>query len=318
MLAIKAARAFTGKHKIAKFEGAYHGIYDYVQVSEGATPDHWGEASAPRGIAEAGAPPSVAEDVIVMPWNNFAACERLIAAHKNRLAALVFDPLPLGIGLIAPQAGFIEFLREVTDQHGILLIADEVLTFRLSYRGATEEYGVSPDLVTLGKIIGGGFPVGAVAGSCEVMSVFDHTSNLQLHHGGTYNANPVTMTAGLETMRMMSPEAYERLDQMGEYMRRRLAEMLGERGIPAKINGKGSLFLALLTERELTDYRSLIGSYSRTNPLSGPLCHEMLRRGIVTSPRGVFGCLSTPMSESELDAFVDALDQSLDQSLKQR
>jgi glutamate-1-semialdehyde 2,1-aminomutase len=310
MLAVKAARALTGRHKIAKFEGAYHGIYDYVQVSEGPAADHWGESEAPTSITERGTPQSVATDVVVMPWNNFKACDRLIKQNKDELAAIVVDPLPTGIGLIAPQPGFIEFLREVTERYGMMLIADEVLTFRLSYHGAMNEFGVSPDLTAFGKIIGGGFPVGAVAGSREAMSVFDHTGALKVHHGGTYNANPVTMTAGLATMRQMTPEAYDRLNVMGDYLRERIAQMLGERGIPHKVCGKGSLFLAHFTDTELSDYRSLRG-YSRTNPVYGELCHELLARGVITSPRGIFGCLSTPMGVAELDAFVEALDESL-------
>ncbi len=310
MLAVKAARAFTGKGKIAKFEGAYHGIYDYVQVSEGPAAENWGEAESPASVIEPSAAPSVANDVVILPWNNFKACKALIERHNNDLAAVLIDPLPLGIGLIAPQPGFIEFLRELTERHGILLISDEVLTFRLSYDGAMGEFGVSPDLTSFGKIIGGGFPVGAVAGSRESMSVFDHTANLKVHHGGTFNANPVTMTAGLATMRQMTREAYDRLNRMGDYIRERLAVTLGERGVPVKVCGKGSLFLAHLTEDELKDYRSFTG-FSRTNPVYGALCHEMLARGIVTTPRGIFGCLSTPMTEAELDAFVDAVDGSL-------
>jgi glutamate-1-semialdehyde 2,1-aminomutase len=310
MLAVKAARAFTGRHKIAKFEGAYHGIYDYVQVSEGPGADQWGEAEAPRSVVEHGTPPTVAADVIVMPWNNFTACERLIKKNRHDLAAVIVDPLPTGIGLIAPQSGFIEFLREVSERYGMMLIADEVLTFRLSYHGAMAEFGVRPDLIAFGKIIGGGFPVGAVAGSREAMSVFDHTGALKVHHGGTYNANPVTMAAGLATMREMTPEAYHRLNLMGDHLREKIAQMLSERGIPHKVCGKGSLFLAHFTETELTDYRSLRG-YSRTNPVYGELCHELLARGVITSPRGIFGCLSTPMGHAEIDAFVEALDESL-------
>ncbi len=310
MLAVKAARAFTGKAKIAKFEGAYHGIYDYVQVSEGPGANDWGDAEAPASVIEPSVAPSIARDVVVLPWNNFKACKNLIERHKDELAAVIVDPLPLGIGMIAPQPGFIEFLRELTERHGVLLISDEVLTFRLSYSGAMSGFGVAPDLTTFGKIIGGGFPVGAVAGRREAMSVFDHTGNLKVHHGGTFNANPVTMTAGLATMRQMTREAYDRLNRMGDYVRGRLAETLGERGVPVKVCGKGSLFVAHLTEEELTDYRSVTG-FSRTNPVYGALCHEMLSRGIVTTPRGIFGCLSTPMSEAELDAFVEAVDGSL-------
>jgi len=311
MLAVKAARAFTGRHKIAKFEGAYHGLYDYVAVSEGPSSDEWGEADAPRSVTERGTPPSVTEDVVVLPWNRLDACRERISRHRDDLAAVIFDPMPLGIGMIAPRPGFLQFLREVTARYRILLIADEVLNFRLSYHGAADAFGIQPDLASFAKIIGGGFPVGAVGGSQQVMSVFDHTGSLKVHHGGTFNANPVTVTAGLETMRRMTPEAYDRLNQLGDYIRDRLRGMFRDRGLAAQVCGQGSLFLAHLTGEELIDFRSLHG-FSRTNPVYGELCHQMLQRGVIVSPRGVFGCLSTPMTEAELDAFVEALNNSLE------
>jgi len=310
MLAVKAARAFTGRHKIAKFEGAYHGIYDYVEVSEGSSANEWGESDAPRSILEPGTPPSVAEDVVILPWNRVEICRKLIARHYNELAAVLVDPNPLGIGMIPARPGFLEMLQEETARHGILLVADEVLNFRLSYHGAAHVFGLQPDIASFGKIIGGGFPVGAVGGSRGVMSVFDHTGNLKVHHGGTFNANPVTMTAGLETMKQMTPEAFDRLNSLGEYIRERLTRMFHDRGTTAQVFGRGSLFIAHLDDRELVDYRSLRG-FSRTSPVYGGLCKEMLNRGMIISPRGIFGCLSTPMSEIEADAFVNALEDSL-------
>ena len=310
MLAVKAARAFTGRHKIAKFEGAYHGIYDYVEVSEGPSAGDWGDAEAPRSVTEPGTPPSVASDVVILPWNRVDACRKLIARHGSDLAAVLVDPMPLGIGMIAAQPGFLEFLREETTRHGILLVADEVLNFRLSYHGAAHAFGMEPDLASFGKIIGGGFPVGAVGGSRRVMSVFDHTGSLKVHHGGTFNANPVTITAGLETMRQMTSEAFDRLNNLGAYIRDRLSRMFRDRGLAAQVCGRGSMFVAHLNGGELVDYRSLRG-FSRTSPAYGELCHQMLERGMIISPRGIFGCLSTPMQEAELDAFVDALDESI-------
>jgi glutamate-1-semialdehyde 2,1-aminomutase len=310
MLAIKAARAFTGRHKIAKFEGAYHGVYDYAQVSEGPTPDAWGEADAPASITEPGTPESVARDVVVLPWNRPEACRKLIERNQSDLAAVLVDPMPLGIGMIAPRPGFLEWLREETARYGIVLIADEVLNFRLGYHGACHAYGIAPDLTTFGKIIGGGFPVGAVAGSRRVMSVFDHTGALKVHHGGTFNANPVTIVAGLETMRQMTPEAFDRLNYLGEYVRERLRRLFFDTGRPGQVLGAGSMFLAHLTDAELIDFRSLRG-FSRTNPIYGELCHKLLEFGFILSPRGIFGCLSTPMSQGELDGLVDALGRAL-------
>jgi glutamate-1-semialdehyde 2,1-aminomutase len=310
MLAIKAARAFTGRPKIAKFEGAYHGLYDYAEVSEGPTPDDWGDANAPASITEPGTPHSVASDVVVLPWNRPEACRKLIEQNRNDLAALLVDPMPLGIGMIAPRPGFLQWLREETARYGIVLIADEVLNFRLGYHGACHAPLIAPDLTTFGKIIGGGFPVGAVAGSRRVMSVFDHTGALKVHHGGTFNANPVTIMAGLETMRLMTPDAFDRLNGLGEYVRDRLRRLFRDTGRAAQVCGAGSMFVAHLTADELVDFRSLRG-FSRTNPIYGDLCHKLLEYGFILSPRGIFGCLSTPMTEGELDAFVDALGRAL-------
>jgi glutamate-1-semialdehyde 2,1-aminomutase len=310
MMAIKAARACTGRPKIAKFEGAYHGVYDYAEVSEGSTPDAWGEADAPASITEPGTPQSVAQDVVILPWNRPDACRKLIAQHKDELAALLIDPMPLGIGMIAPRPGFLSMLREETAHHGILVIADEVLNFRLAYHGAAHACGIDPDLAAFGKIIGGGFPVGAVGGKRRIMSVFDHTAALKVHHGGTFNANPVTLVAGLETMRQMTPEAFDRLNRLGEYVRDQLRRLFRDLQQPGQVCGSGSMFLAHLTADELIDFRSLHG-FSRTNPIYGDLCHQMLAYGFILSPRGIFGCLSTPMTEAELGGLVDALGRAL-------
>jgi len=201
-------------------------------------------------------------------------------------------------------------LREETARRGILLIDDEVMSFRISYRGALAEYGIPPDLVCLAKIIGGGVPVGAVARPNEVMSVFDHTRSPQVHHSGTFNANPVTMTAGLETMKQMTEEAFGRLDRMGEYLREQLARRLLDRGIAIRITGKGSLFAGHLMREAPRDFRSIAGG-SRPQAFYTELCHRMLACGIVSSARGIFGCLSTPMTDAELDAYVDAVERSL-------
>ncbi|HXZ32932.1 MAG TPA: aspartate aminotransferase family protein [Terriglobales bacterium] len=310
LLAVRAARAFTGKTKIAKFEGAYHGLYDYVQVSELPHPDRWGKPEAPASVIEPSISPNVPHEVIVLPWNNFAACRQLISENASHLAAVVVDPLPAGIGFLSPHQGFLELLRDETVHHNILLIADEVMSLRLSYHGAFSRNGLRPDLVCLGKIIGGGFPVGAIGGSRSIMSVFDHTSNPKVHHGGTFNANPVTMTAGATTLKVMTPEAYDRLNGMGDYLREQLTRMLADHRIPSQVSGEGSLFAVHLTSQALIDFRSLV-LCSHTPSVSDKLCHELLARGIVISPRGVGGSLSTPMTTADLDIFVDAVKKSL-------
>jgi glutamate-1-semialdehyde 2,1-aminomutase len=313
MMAIQAARAYTGRANVAKFEGAYHGTYDWAQVSEGPGAENWGLENAPASVAGRGSPDSVAAETLVLPWNDLAACRELIRGGAGSLAAVIFDPLPVGIGMIAPGPGFLEMLRDETSRAGIVLIADEVLTFRLGYHGALQECGMNPDLTCLGKIIGGGFPVGAVGGSRKVMEVFDHRKAGYVHHGGTFNANPVTMTAGLETMRQMTPEAFDRLNSLGGYLREKLTAAVRAAGRPIQVCGKGSLFVGHLSAEPLTGYRSMKG-YSRTSPVYTELCHRMLKRGFLTSPRGIFGCLSTPMTEAELDGFAAAVAASLSES----
>jgi glutamate-1-semialdehyde 2,1-aminomutase len=310
MLAVKAARAFTGRPKIAKIEGAYHGIYDYAQMSEVSTDANWGPADRPASVPDPGSSRNAAADVVVMPWNDADACERLIEENHAQLAAVIIDAIPLGLSLVAARPGFLERLREVTRRHGILFIADEILNFRLGYHGAFHDLGIRPDITCLAKIIGGGFPVGAVGGSAEVLEVFDHRRAGAVHHGGTYNGNPVSMAAGLATLRKMTPEAYERLNGLGDSLRSQLAAMLHKRGLAAQVLGRGSLFCVRLTREELRDWRS-ISSHVRGEPIYGKLCHEMLGRGILMSQRGIVGSLSTPMGMPEVGAFVDALDGAL-------
>ena len=200
MIALKGARAFTNRPKIAKFEGAYHGSYDYAEVSLASTPETWGALAAPASTPYSkGTPPAVLEDVVVLPFNHTEQAVARIAREAKHLAAVLVDPVPNRVGLVPARVEFLEALREVTRAHGIVLIFDEVISFRVGYHGAQGAFGVTPDMTTLGKIIGGGFPVGAVAGSAEVMTVFDPTRGgpPAAPHGGTFNANPVTMAAGL-------------------------------------------------------------------------------------------------------------------------
>src|SRR5438105_2695865 len=178
MMAIEAARAFTGRSRIASFEGCYHGSY------------HW-------------------PDALVLPFNDADELERTIAAQARELAAVVVDPLPHRPGFVDPERGFLERLRHVTRAHDVLLISDEIISFRLDYHGPQQRFGYQADLTTLAKIIGGGFPVGAFGGRADVMSIFDPTDS-RVSHGGTFNANPVTMVAGQEAMTMMTPAEFDR------------------------------------------------------------------------------------------------------------
>jgi glutamate-1-semialdehyde 2,1-aminomutase len=311
MTAIKAARAFTGRHRIAKCEGAYHGSYDYVEVSLGPRPDEWGPLEAPRSVAYARSmPPAVADDVVVIPFNHPEAAVACIERAAASLAAVVIDPMPNRVGLLPATPEFLRAIRDVTRAHDILLIFDEVISFRLGYHGAQGAFGIEPDLTTLGKIIGGGLPVGAVGGQAAVMAVFDPRGGQPaVPHAGTFNANPVTMAAGLAAMRQMDREAFHRLDEMGAALRGAVADTYRARKVAGGVSGRGSLFRLHGTDRPLVDYRSVVSAPQAADRVARVVRH-LIDHGVLVSITGL-GCLSTPMTGTEIETFVGALDGAL-------
>jgi glutamate-1-semialdehyde 2,1-aminomutase len=214
------------------------------------------------------------------------------------------DPVPNRVGLIPARSEFLGTLREVTAAHGILLIFDEVISFRVGYHGAQGAFGVRPDLTTFGKIIGGGFPVGAVGGRADVMAVFDPRGGKPaVPHGGTFNANPVTMAAGLAAMRLMDEAAYARLDEMGETLRRGFHACLDRAGAAGAITGMGSLFRIHPADRPFVDYRSAVADEAERKRLD--LLHRaLLDHGVLISPTGL-GCLSTAVTEAEIEYVLE-------------
>ena len=306
MMAIKGARAWTGRPKIAKFEGAYHGSYDYAEVSLASSPEHWGSLAAPASTPYSkGVPPAVLDDVVVLPFNHAELAVARIEREARHLAAVLVDPIPNRVGLIPAQRDFLRALREVTSRHGIALIFDEVITFRVGYHGAQGVFGVTPDLTTLGKIIGGGFPVGAVVGRADVMAVFDPTGGKPAApHGGTFNANPVTMAAGLAAMRLWTRAAVERLGQMGDDLRSRANWALDEAGFAFKLTGQGSLF-RIVPDASGASYRSSVPN-ARGLAQRREFHQRLLGNDILTSPTGL-GCLSTVMGDAEVSEMVEAI-----------
>ncbi len=311
MMAIKAARAHTGRPKIAKCEGAYHGTYDYAEVSEGVGPDAW-SAGAPASIATArGTPQAALDDVAVIPFNDADAAERILAPQAGELAAILVDPLPNRCGLIPATHGYLAFLRDFADRHGILLIFDEVISFRLGFNGAQGVFGVLPDLTTLGKIIGGGFPVGAVAGRTDVMAVFDpRARDVALPHAGTFNANPVTMVAGLTAMQRLDETRMDGLNTLGEQARDALRAAFAETGVPGQVTGTGSLFRLHLHPRPLSDYRSAYATADERARMAR-LGRFFLNNGVLLAPYGM-GNLSTVLTAADVAHLARVLRDGLE------
>ncbi len=304
MMALKAARAHTDRPKIAKCEGAYHGSYDFAEVSLDSTPESWGNAD-PNSVAyTAGTQRSVLEDVIVIPFNRVEEAERILAVHSDELACVLIDPMPNRAGLIPATAEYLEMLRRVTQDNGMLLVFDEVISFRLGYGGAQVELGVTPDLTTLAKIIGGGFPIGAVAGKEDVMAVFDPRQGKPLApHGGTFNANPISMVAGAAAMELMTPEEFERLNTLGARARKGIAKAFADAGIEGQVTGDGSLLRLHMTSVPLIDYRSARATQAQSAALAG-VVDFMHANGVLLSETGLCA-LSTPMEKAEVDSFVE-------------
>ncbi|HEX9523003.1 MAG TPA: aspartate aminotransferase family protein [Reyranella sp.] len=309
MMAIKAARAYTDRPALAKVEGAYHGTYDHVEVSLDSKPENWGNDPHPVAYVS-GTPPAVLDDTVVLPFNQPEAAARIIRSQGSRLAAVLIDLMPIYTGCVPASPEFLAAVTEAARTVGAVVILDEVISFRLGYQGGQGAFGIDPDLTTLAKIIGGGFPVGAVAGKEAVMAVFDHRKGKPpVASSGTFTANMVTMTAGRVGMELMTESAFERLNALGDRVRESLARAIGNSGYPGQITGHGSIFKIHTHDRPVNDYRSAWSTPAETADLDA-LQRGLLRRGFLISTKGN-GFLSTAMTAAELDDFVAATEAEL-------
>ena len=308
MFAVKAARALTGRAAIAKMEGAYHGAYDHLEVSLASDPSNWdGPGGDPAAIPYAsGTPPAVVADAVILPYADPARCAALLDREGPRLAAVVLDTLTSKAGMVPPPEGTLDAIRAACRRHGIMLICDEVIGFRLAHAGAHTLFGLEPDLIALGKIIGGGLPVGAVAGPGDRMAVFDHTHGTPaVAHGGTFSANPLTMAAGLATLETFDEAAVARLGRLGDTLRARINAAFAASGVPAQVTGLGSLFRLHPTSAPIRDYRSSYPTAAGKQEIQA-IHLAMLSRGILLTPN-CSGALSTPMGAAEIDLIATAL-----------
>lgn len=311
MNAIKAARAHTARPKIAKCEGAYHGTYDPAETSQDASPATWGDIEKPESLPTAkGTPQGVLDDVVVIPFNNTEVAEAILRASGNSLAAVLVDVMPNRAGLVPARPEFLAMLRRVTRELGALLILDEVITFRLGYNGAQGRFGVEPDLTTLGKIIGGGFAVGAIGGRAEVMSVFDPGRGAPaVPHGGTFSANPMSMTAGAAALEELTPASFERLEALGRRFDLGVRESFARHGIKGQVTGLGSLRRVHLTDAPLSDYRSTFAAADGARRVSA-LARALFDDGVIIAGNGLMA-FSTAMTEADIDEILSAFDRVL-------
>lgn len=248
MSALRLARAYTDRDRIVKFEGCYHGHSDLLLAQAGSGVATLGLPDSP------GVPASATQGTLLAPFNDLASVERLFEQHRREIAAVITEPVAGNMGVIPPDPGFLGGLRDLTREHGALLIFDEVITgFRVAYGGAQSLYGVQPDLVCLGKIIGGGLPVGAYGGPAEIMGRVAPRG--PVYQAGTLSGNPLAMTAGVQTLKLLQqPDIYEALEERSRELAQGLEEAAQSVGIPARINRVGSMLTLFFAEREVTDY----------------------------------------------------------------
>ena len=307
MHAIRAARAYTGNDVIAKFEGVYHGTHDDAQISVHPPGELAGPADSPNSVpASAGVPASKREEVLTLPFNDLDATRSLLDANSDDLAGVLVAPF-MGSSVIPMTDSCLRGLAEYTQERDVPLIFDEVISFRVAHGGAHETYGVRPDIVALGKVIGGGFAVGAFGGRQEVMSPYDPRGGSDIVHSGTFNANPVTAAAGLTALREFDADAVSRLNGLGEDLAENLRAAADRVGVALRVNRAGSLFNVYLSADPVRSDRE-------TPPLDDvrhDLFLELLDEGVRLSPK-LMGSLSTPMGRAEIARVGDAFEAALE------
>jgi glutamate-1-semialdehyde 2,1-aminomutase len=279
MFAIRAARAFTGRPLLAKFARAYHGTHDTALAGTPGVPD---------GISNL---------VVELPWDDADGLEAALNGRERDVAAIIIEPVQGAGGIRAADPTFLRFLRDYTDRMGAVLIFDEIIAFRIGPNGAQGVFGVRPDLTTLGKIVGGGYPLAAFGGRAEIMDRFDARRPGALSHGGTFNGNPVGAAAGLATLRYLTPDRYERLASLGQRLRDRLADGFASGALDARIDGIASLFQVFAGPTLHGE-----GDLSATETLFLGLLVD----GFHLAPRGM-GAISTPATAADIDDLADAV-----------
>jgi glutamate-1-semialdehyde 2,1-aminomutase len=309
MMAMRAARLYSGKEIIIKIDGCYHGSHDFAEVN--ITPD-LGTAALPLAKTEAkGIPECILEAMKVARLNDLDSVETLLKRHAGKVAGIITEPVLNQGGIIPAKVEFLRGLRELADSHGVLLIFDEVVTFRTSTGGMQKLLGIEPDLTALGKIIGGGFPIGAFGGREDVMAVFDPAGASGYHHSGTFNGHNVTMHAGAVALELLDAAAIARIDSLGERLKNGIDAAFKSAGLAGLVTRLGSLLYVHWTNSVVQAPRDVVLWKQQAADLPRLFHLDLLTRGVFAANRGLFN-ISTPMTERDIDFTVNAIGQTLD------
>lgn len=281
MSAIRLARGFTGRDKVIKFAGCYHGHVDSLLVKAGSGALTLGNPDS------AGVPKSFASETIVLPLNDLDAVAKSLASNAGQIAALIVEPYPANCGLILPNEGYLKGLRKLCTEHGVILIFDEVMTgFRLGLGGVQEQTGITPDLTAMGKIIGGGLPVGAFGGRCEIMDCLAPLG--PVYQAGTLSGNPLAMAAGIASLKLLKSESpYQRLNEMGKQISSGLQTMAKDRGIPLQVPQTGSMFCLFFSDQNVTQFEQAVAA---RHEHYNNFFHSCLNQGLYIPPSSYETC----------------------------
>jgi glutamate-1-semialdehyde 2,1-aminomutase len=302
--AIRAARAFTGRSRIAKVEGGYHGTADDVMVSIHPSGSEAGDRRHPQATPHGrGVRPDVASSAVILPFNDVEGAREILESVGDELAAVLVEPVLGSAGMIPAEPAYLEALRELTYRLGIVLVFDEVVSFRVAHGGAQAHYGVVPDLTSFGKLIGGGFPLGAFGGRADIMALFDPTHGPAIPHPGSHNANPVALAAGAACLEILTAPVIAQLNCRAETLRSDIRNVFSEASIPVQVTGLGSLFALHLTATAVRSYRDTLSADAK---LRHQIFLGLYNQGILIDPRGV-GCLTTVLGDQEIARFGAAL-----------
>lgn len=300
MSAIRVARGFTKRDKIVKFEGAYHGAHDYCLVKGGS-----GAACLPDSL---GIPVDTTKNTLTVPFNDEEALTELIEKEGENIACIIMEVVMGNIGCVEPKEGYLEFLRKITEENGIVLIFDEVITgFRLATGGAQEYYGVTPDMTTLGKIVGGGLPMGAFCGKKEIMELV--APNGPVYQAGTFSGNPISVQAGLSTLKQLNKDFYTSLNKKGEFLRSNIHDIVDELSLDISPVGLGSMFQIYFNPNEVTNYAEAQESDSERFLV---YFRQLLKEGVFIPP-SQFECnfISSAHEMEDLEKTANAIRESL-------
>ena len=300
MSAIRLARGYTKRDKIVKFEGAYHGAHDYVLVKS--------ESGAAAKPDSAGIPEQTTSNTLTIPFNDEEALINLLEKEGENIACIIMEVVMGNIGCIKPKKGYLDLIRKLTIDYGIVLIFDEVITgFRLATGGAQEFYGVTPDLTTFAKIIGGGLPLAAIAGKKEIMEMFAPSG--PVYQAGTYSGNPLSLSAGLATLEQLTPEFYTTLNNKGNYLRAKLQNILDDLKLDYQVAGIGSMFQIYFNDKPVTNY---VEAKESDDKKFLEYFSEMLKNDVFIPPSQFECCfISSAHTEEDLNKTLYNIEKSL-------